>query len=353
MRRAVEVRLLEGIQQGKWRTLTGPLSLCYGALLRLRHRLYDWGILAPKYAPLPVVSIGNLVVGGVGKTQVTLLLAEALEDVAILTRGFRGTAEKGKAPLEVVPEQHGAAECGDEPWLLASRLPTVRVLVNRNRYLSSIEAKRRGARIALLDDGMQHRRLFRNVEIVVLGGSDPFGGESFLPKGLLRDDPKRLKGADLVVFVGKPSAAVEQKVAALTEAPCVHMEICVKKVHSLTSTPIAPLDGARVALFCGIGNPSRFVKSVEALGCRVVVSHYMPDHIPIGQKEFERFAALSKEKGAEYLLCTEKDMVKLPQFTQSSPLPLGWVEVELEVVENREAWERMREEIILLAGIKK
>ncbi len=353
MKTQLEVRIGEQIRQGKWGMITRPLSVVYALCVGARHWLYDRKWLNPKHAPLPVVSIGNLVAGGVGKTQVALLLAEELEDVAILSRGYRGEAEKGKVPLLVVPKTSSPQVCGDEPWLLASRLPKARVIVHRNRYLSALEAEKLGAKVLLLDDGMQHRSLFRDLEIVVLGGSDPFGGESFLPRGFLREDPKRLARADLVVFVGEPTLRVKERVSALTDAPCVVTQIGVKGTYHLDGKQLPSLEGKKVGLFCGIGNPSRFVISVEKQGATVVASHYLPDHKTMGKKELQTFADLCLQRGAEFLLCTEKDKVKLPKYAAASPLPVGWVAVELEITRNREAWDKMTKEITLLAGLSR
>ncbi|MCH9627673.1 MAG: Tetraacyldisaccharide 4'-kinase [Chlamydiales bacterium] len=351
MRAQIEVRIIDQIRQGKWGMVTRPLSAIYAFCVKVRHWLYDRKWLHAKHAPLPVVSIGNLVAGGVGKTQVALLLAEALQDVAILSRGYRGEAEKGKSPFLVSPEQNSAQRCGDEPWLLASRLPKAHVIVHHNRYLSALEAEKLGARVLLLDDGMQHRSLFRDLEIVVLGGVDPFGGEAFLPRGFLREDPKRLAQADLVVFVGEPTPRVRERVSALTEAPCVVTQISVKGAYHLDGKKLPSLEGKKVGLFCGIGNPSRFVSSVENLGAVVVASHYLPDHKTMGKKELQTFADLCLQRGAECLLCTEKDKVKLPKYAAASLLPVGWVAVELEITRNRDAWDRITKEITLLAGL--
>lgn len=315
--------MVEAIHQGRWNLVTRPLSWVFGSVVRLRHWLYDRGVLKQKRAPLPVVSVGNIVAGGVGKTQVTLLLAEALKkDVAVLSRGYRSC---------------------DEPKLLASRLPEAHVIVNRDRYTAAREAKRLGAKLAILDDGMQHRKLVRDVEIVVLGGADPFGGGAFLPRGMLREDPQRLRIADLVVFVGTPSQKSRERIASLTQSPCVETQVCVKKVHILEGATPPSLEGVKVGLFCGIGNPSRFVKSVEQLGAEVVATHTLPDHVGIGSKELRQLASLCQQSGAELLLCTEKDVVKLPRV--DLPIKLGWVEVELEIVKNADAWEQMVKEL--------
>lgn len=328
MKRALEVRLVEAIRKGKGRLFTRPLSALYALGVHIRHALYDGGWLKQNQAPLPVVSIGNLVAGGAGKTQAALLLAKEFKDVAVLSRGYRSH---------------------DEPKLLAGRLPEAKILVGKDRYKSCLEAKKLGARLVLLDDGMQHRRLGRDFEIVVLNGNDPFGGGYYLPRGLLREDPRRLSRADLILFVGKPSQWDEQKVKDLTTAPCVGAEVRVNSFFLCNGKKLETVKGKKVGLFCGIAQPHRFAATVEEEGAKVVASHHLPDHAQIGKKELHVFAALCKQEGAEYLFCTEKDWVKLPKEVKTA-LPIGWVQVELEIVRNREAWERMKEEISLRAG---
>lgn len=351
MKQALEVRAIEGIRSKKWIFVTFPISWLFTQIIRLRHWLYDKGWIGQKHAPLPVVSVGNLVVGGVGKTQVVLLLAKKLEDVAILSRGFRGKAEKRKEPLVVSTHQHLPSECGDEPWLLASRLPKAQVIVNRDRYLSSLKAKKLGARVLILDDGMQHRRLFRDIEIVVLEGKDPLGGGRFLPSGLLREDPKRLAKADLVIFMGQPSKTDLEKVMGLAQSPYATAQIKISGIYDLKGEGFPSIKGKKIGLFCGIGNPERFVSSVEALGAVVVATKYLADHKKIQAEELKRFASFCKEKGAQYLLCTEKDKVKLPEILLMPPLLLGWVKVDLEIIKNQEAWDRITKEITILAGL--
>ncbi len=307
----------------------------------LRNRLYDSGWLAKKYAPLPVVSVGNIVAGGSGKTQVVLLLAQAVKGAAIVSRGYKGRAEKSAKALVVSPEKHSFELCGDEPWMLARRLPSTTVIVSRDRFLGAVEANRLAHRLVILDDGMQHRKLHRDLNLVVLGGSDPFGEGKFLPKGKLREDPRRLRDADLVVFVGEASENDRQKVSELTDAPQV-----VAKTRLSES-----FEEERVGLFCGIGYPERFRRDVEKSGGEVVAAHYMRDHQSIGERELFTFALRAKNLGAKRLLCTEKDGVKLAKFVTKCPLPVSWVRADLEIVENRSAWDRLTMQMNVLAGI--
>ena len=324
------------------------LSWFYRAAVHTRHFLYDRKVLLPQLAPLPVVSIGNIMAGGTGKTQATLILAEELSQtlrVAILSRGYRGGSEKAKKPLVVCTKKHSAALCGDEPWLLASRLSSSLVIVNKNRFKSAVEAHHLGAQVILLDDGMQHRRLHRNVEIVVIDGQTPFG--AFLPKGQRREEVGRLKNADLILFVGYPDERMKQTVNTLTSAPQITARIQAEGIFHLDGSPLESIKGREVALFCGIGNPSRFVKTVEGLGATIVAAHFSSDHTLLGEKALQKFATLAKKRGAELLVCTEKDKVKLAH--SNFFMPIVWVRTRLEIEENREAWDTMISNIKLLA----
>jgi tetraacyldisaccharide 4'-kinase len=328
------------------------LGWFYLLAIRLRHWLYDNKVLSQHYAPLPVVSIGNLVAGGAGKTQVALMLAKQLSEtipVAVLSRGYRSWAERTKEPLVVDIKKHAVACTGDEPWLLASRLTHKQaiVVVNKRRFQGALVAGQRGARLAILDDGMQHRALYRDFEIVVVDGRSALG--SFLPLGKLREDPTRLKVADVILFVGHPCDSVLKSVLRHTQAPYVVAEIIPEGVFDLEGQPLESIQGKKVALFCGIGNPARFVNTVEALGADVLLTHFSADHrIPTALRLFA-FADTARQKGASLLLCTEKDKVKLS--SNRLPLPLGWIRAGLQIVKHQEAWNQLIDKVKLSAGI--
>jgi tetraacyldisaccharide 4'-kinase len=240
---------------------------------------------------------------------------------------------------------------GDEPTLLASRLPEAIVASGKDRMARALEAKKKGAEVIVLDDGMQHRRLLRDIEIVTIDGSDPFGGGYFLPRGMLREDPKRLSQADLVVIVGEMALRDKKKLAKLCSAPFVEVKMVPQPIRALTpGLPISLSKGALVGVFCGIGHPERFFKQVEAMGLQIAARHALPDHKKIGKKEMEAFATLSKQKGAECLLCTEKDKVKLSEAEAPKALPVGWIPVDLEIVDGKQAWEKMLQKIKQLVG---
>ena len=182
-------------------------SWIYRSVIACRNWAFNRGYfkIHTSKAPL-VISIGNIVVGGTGKTPTTLMLAKALgsgEDIAILTRGYRSRAEtlalpivlsRGKGPL------YGANYCGDEPYLLARRMPKATVIVGQDRCKASEMALKAGAKMILLDDGMQHRRLARHFDVTVIDAMNPFGHGHMIPRGLLREPPESLSRAHFIVL---------------------------------------------------------------------------------------------------------------------------------------------------------
>ncbi|MBS0649460.1 MAG: tetraacyldisaccharide 4'-kinase [Verrucomicrobia bacterium] len=324
------IDIMEGRRRGKF--LLRALSYLYQAGVRLRNQAYDLGLLAAHDAGLPVISVGNIVAGGTGKTPFVKLLAQKLSSdfrVAILSRGYRSAVEKTEKNLLVEPGTP-PSECGDEPSWLARVLPHVQVWVGKNRLKSAQLAQQKGAEILLMDDGMQHRQLKRDFEIVLVDGEDPFGKGFFLPRGLLRDAPQRLRTADCVVAID-PSEQIEEQLRLFTRAPIVH----ARRISELS------LNEKKVAVFCAIGNPQRFLKSVREAGGAIIATFFKPDHDPFTAEELRSFA---KESGAEALVCTEKDHVKLPADFQCA-IPVIPFPSHLEIINNTRAWEQLLNKI--------
>lgn len=273
----------------------------------LRHFAYDQKWLRTTRLPIPVLSVGSVLSGGSGKTPFVHFLAQQLAQrrrVAIISRGYRSAAERKKEP-HIVLSTDTAEVCGDEPLLLARKMPHVEVIVGRDRIASTCLAQSRGAEIVLLDDGMQHRRLYRDLDIALLPADDLLGKGFFLPRGLLRDTPRRLREVDLIAIIGAENEehflAHKKRVALYSTAPVVGLNYHVKNGKSIS--------GKRVAALCAIARPQRFLRTLKELDCEVVYHQFLPDHRSFPKfKEFEREAF---RKGAELLVCTEKDWVKL------------------------------------------
>jgi tetraacyldisaccharide 4'-kinase len=324
------------------------LSHLYGFAVFCRNWAYDHGWFKQYSPPLPlVVSIGNIAAGGTGKTPLTILFAKALDKeikVAIASRGYRSQAEHQKSPLVVSSgsgPMQSAAICGDEPYLLAENLEHVNVFAGKNRIQSSNLAAKEGVQLLILEDGMQHRQLARDLEIVVLDGRDPFGTGYFLPYGFLRDDPRSLSRAHLIVINHIIDTLHFNEVKTLVEhytsAPVVGVNMAVEGVFDLSGVKIEGIEGQCAGIFCGIANPEQFLQTVQGLGVDVVAEKYYPDHKLGSLEDLNRFARQCQKQGASILLCTEKDKVKLAAKSEIA-LPIRWVKMKLEVVTGIQKW---------------
>ncbi len=344
-----------GLYASLLRGLLFLLSLPFRVIVACRNWGFDQGWFRRYSPPVPVViSIGNIVMGGTGKTPVTLMLAKEFYDknrVAILSRGYRSLAEKLRGPT-VLCNGNGplksAAHCGDEPYLLAQNLPKSIVIVGRNKHQASNMAAKAGAEVILLDDGMQHRHLARDFEVVVVDMADPFGQGHFLPRGLLREGVNSLGRAHLVIFNHvKDKASFEglkAKIGNYTKAPIVGTRMDLVEVVTLTGEVLPSLQGIKVGLFCGIAHPEYFHSTVEQHGGIIVANSSVGDHRSFDHPSLQDFAFQCRQKGAEWLLCTEKDKVKIDRI-DGLALPVAWVRMRLSLVEGNAEWELFTSQI--------
>lgn len=308
-------------------------SKLYELGVRARHFSYDSGWRKVYKSSCPTISVGNIVCGGSGKTPFTIMLAQQLlaqgKKVAILSRGYRSQAERSLAMMSrgegalLTPE-----EGGDEPHLMACHLRGAIVLVGRDRIKAAKWAKELGAEVLLLDDGMQHRRLHRDEEVVMIDGSRPFG--ALLPRGFFRDIPARLKNATLVVVNRAANeehfAYLKQEVAKWSLSPVVGCQLKTVSVE-----PTAEIKGEPVAAFCALGNPDSFFSEVERVGGDLRLMLKLPDHKRIPSKQLEAFAESAKARGVKRILCSEKDWVKLEKQRGFS-LPIHYLKCEMEII---------------------
>lgn len=323
------------------------LSGVYRLGVAARNLAFDQGWFRCYYPPVPlVISVGNIVAGGAGKTPVTLMISEELckeFSIAILARGYRAQAEKFSAPVLLSKGQgalHPASFCGDEPYLLAQRLPKAIVVVGKDRYQSSNMAARLGAQVIIMDDGMQHRRIARDLEIVVIDVRDPFGQGYYLPRGLLREGVKSVGRADLIILNHAENtenfAKVKRQVSEYTSAPLVATQLEVLKVSDMDGNP-QEIAGVKVGMFCGIAHPDYFRKTVLDLKAEIVNEYIMADHESMHIQKLADFAQECKAQGAQFIICTEKDRVKISN-SLGLPLPILWVQSKLRIIEGEEHW---------------
>ncbi len=343
-----------GLFPSFFKTIFWLMSWPYRLAVSLRNWAYDQGWLRQYQAPIPVViSVGNIVAGGSGKTPVTLLIAQSFIEerkLAILSRGYRSLAEKSSTTL-ILSSGKGpelsAVEAGDEPYLLAENLVKAWILVGKDRIQSANLASREGIEIVLLDDGMQHRQIARDYEVIVLDAEDPLGQNNYLPRGLLRENPKNLSRADLIFLNHIEGREDFEKAQAMirpfTNAPVAGIRYRGWKAFDLKGIEWQ-LEGKKAGLFCGIAQPERFQATAEEMGVRVIDSSFFPDHHQYSVDKLLQLANRWKAAGADMMICTEKDKVKLPS-TMECPLPLVWLKIVPCVVEGADAYARFIESV--------
>ena len=324
------------------------LSLGYRIALAARERVYAWGLLSTGRLPCPVVSVGNVTLGGSGKTpmaeQVALALRELGARPAVVSRGY-GRSTRGVA---IVADGNGPRlaprEAGDEPVLLADRLPGVPVVVGENRLEAGRTAiERCGANAIVLDDGFQHRTLWKDLELVVVNGRAPWGNQRLFPRGMLREPLSALGRADLVVVTNPTTDA---DVAAATEvvrrhkpeAPVLTARYEVMGVREMQSgADVSPshLRGRRLLAFAGLASPRGFADTLAVAGVDVAGLVEYPDHHWFTQADLVEVVRQSRAEDADGLITTEKDAVRLRGLDLPS-IRLCVVQVRLQIETGRE-----------------
>jgi tetraacyldisaccharide 4'-kinase len=300
----------KGFRAGLLRFLLFALSLPYRAAVALRNGLYDRKLKTVHRPDCRVISVGNLTAGGTGKTPLVEYLARCLlrrpAKVVIVSRGY--AAEPGGP--------------SDEKALLRENLPGVPHVAGKDRVRCCLTARREhDARVVLVDDGFQHRRLARDLDIVTVDALNPFGFGHFLPRGLLREPPGELTRADVVVITRsglvspEDLGALEKEISKLApDALLARAVEDVVAVHDLSGkdTPLRELAGRRAAAFCGIGNPEGFRRTVAALGVTTVAFMVYADHHRYAASDLKAVDAAADAEHAEIILTTQKDRVKMP-----------------------------------------
>ncbi|GAB4187254.1 MAG: tetraacyldisaccharide 4'-kinase [Simkaniaceae bacterium] len=334
-------------------------SFVFKSGVQCKNFFYDKGFFQTKKVNIPVISIGNIVAGGTGKTSFISFLSAKLSQnkkLAVLSRGYRSKIANTNAVMEIsngIGPLFPVDICGDEPFLLANLIPQATIIVGRDRVKAAKMATDLKSKIILLDDGMQYRRLHRDLEVVLLHASDPFGKKAFLPRGYLRDNPKRLKNADLIVIHQVNSSenffSIEKQVRKYSQAPLIGTKAVIEKIFEIPSQSPIDVKGEKVGVFCSIGKPVSFAATVQAAQCNIVGQLFFPDHARFQKKQIFSFAENCREKGAKWLLCTEKDGVKISDCHES-PLPIAVVKTSLEIIEGKEELQNFIHKVETLGG---
>lgn len=309
------------------RRLLMPLSLLYGGVTRVRNAAYDRVPALVRRASVPVISIGNITVGGTGKTPMVVDVVRRLHGLgrrpAVLTRGYKGTIE---APADEVLE-------------LRAALPGVPIVVDRDRTRGAAAAvHRHHPDCVVLDDGFQHRRLARDMDIVLIDALDPWGGSAVLPAGRLREPLGGLRRADVLVITRTnqlPPAQVDEIARELArwtgDKPIWRAAVAADVVVDSAGRSVPPTELAdrRVFVVCGLGNPATFGRLLATLGATLVGELALADHHRYVAADAERITAAATRAGAEQVVTTRKDWVKLVPLWSGRRLPLARVDVRV------------------------
>ncbi|WP_100934599.1 tetraacyldisaccharide 4'-kinase [Candidatus Chlamydia corallus] len=322
---------LEGILGWGW--FGYLLSKGFSCLVACWNR-FSWS--SPYRVRSTVISVGNIVVGGAGKTPTVLWLAEALRtrgySCGVLSRGYKSQSSRQKKLTIVDSKVHSASYVGDEPLLMAEKLPEGSVWVHKDRRVSAARAAEQFD-FLLLDDGLQYRKLHKDIEIAVVNGQDPLGGHAFFPKGRLRDFPLRLKAVDAIIVNGGAEEEAKTLLKSVSDAPQVFVRPKIASViwtHNGEHIPKEVLRKLRVGVFCGLGFPQGFLNMLREEGIHILGKYLLPDHAAITKKELTYFCQQMAMRQGQGLLCTEKDSVKLPLLSEEpSLLPIAKVQMRL------------------------
>jgi tetraacyldisaccharide 4'-kinase len=322
------------------RTLLRPLGLVYGRLMRLRAALYEAGLLRTRRLQGTVISVGNLTVGGTGKTPMVLWIAERLaaegHRPAILTRGYRGIEKRDTR----VPAT------ADEVALLRQRLNgRAQFGIGKDRYKNGLALAKDGAEWFILDDGFQHLRLERDADIVLLDATDPFGG-GILPSGRSREPRPALARADIVVITRTSHApGLEAMVRRFTNAPLFYAQPrleMVLRVPSMTEAlPESDQRQYKFFAFCGIGNPRAFFEDLSNWGFAVAGRRSFADHHRYSGAEIQDLEKAAAGVAANALICTEKDVFNLPPSIVTA-LPIYACRIRLALNNEDAFWTAIR-----------
>ncbi|MBN1670252.1 MAG: tetraacyldisaccharide 4'-kinase [Kiritimatiellae bacterium] len=348
------------------RWLLRQLSRLYGLVVQIRHFLYRKRIFRHHTLGCQVISIGNLTVGGTGKTPVVEVFARNLQKagrrVAILSRGYKkvepnllerfldtALLRERRRPPRVVSDGRtlllDSAMSGDEPYMLASHLPDVAVLVDKNRVKSGRYAiGALGCDTLVLDDGFQYLALRHRLDIVLVDRTNPFGNRHVLPRGLLREPIRNIRKADVIFITkcdGSGTEDLKQQLRDLNAAAeiieCTHRAKHLQNVFSREHKELSFLDGRNVTALSGIAAPDGFEDELARRGARIVLRRRFADHHRYSQQEIIDLINASRGAEAEAIVTTEKDAVRFPKIDRWD-VPIYFLRVEIELLSGTETF---------------
>jgi len=348
-------------------TFLRSLSTLFRGIVQFRYLLYRKGIFRSRPLGCLVVVVGNLTVGGTGKTPVVEKFARSLQEqgrrVAILSRGYKSRSDslakkcyrwftsKDPVPPKIVSDGHSVLldsdVAGDEPYMLARNLPGVIVLVDKNRVKAGLYAIQKfGADTLILDDGFQYLPLRGRLNLLLIDKTNPFGNRHLLPRGILREPIRHLKRASYISLTksdGTPDEALNATIRKYNSSvdliECTHKPRYFCSVSSGERLELSALKGKRVGAFSGIAVPESFEKFFKSIGIQLSYTKRFIDHHRFSYEELEHIFIEAKEAGIEAIVTTEKDAVRIPHFFKAD-IPFYYLRMEIDILDGASDFEQ-------------
>src|SRR5213079_1177410 len=355
-----------GFRAGILRGILHALSFIYERLVQLRLYLYRKRVFRERALGCLVISIGNLTVGGTGKTPIVEKFARALQSggrrVAILSRGYKsvphpskrnwltGFGKKDAAPPSIVSDGKSllldSVTAGDEPYMLAHNLKDVIVLVDKDRVKSGRFAiDKWQVDTLLLDDGLQFLYLKHRLDVVLIDRQAPFGNEFLLPRGTLREPPRNLRRASYIFITKSTGASNEELIKRIRRynrtaeiIECAHRPLHLKNVLTGEIAPLEKLRGTYIGSLCAIAAPDSFEGGLRKLGAQIEIAKRYIDHHRYTDAELQSFINRCIRRDLEMVVTTEKDAVRFPLLAKTE-VPIFFLRVEIEILSGHETWE--------------
>ena len=334
------------------------LSLFYGGLVKLRSAAYQRGMIKSKRLPCKVISIGNITAGGTGKTPMTLYMAELIKrlgyEVVVISRGYKGELEKtGGIVSNGETVLMGPEKAGDEPFMLASRLRNIPVIVGKNRFQAGMQAvKNFNPDVIVLDDAFQHLKIKRDIDLVLLDSNNPFGNSHLLPRGVLREPLSALLRSDALIMTRSGHASKTQMKKFIQSKPVFKTShtpyaYIVKKGKYIPFETITTssflydfdfLKDRRVLAFAGIARNDDFLYTVESFKCDITDFLGFDDHHRYSDSDLNRLFRLAQKTNVEFLITTEKDYARIANRT-GWPTDLVVIGIEISFINDSKAFD--------------
>lgn len=335
-----------------FKIILSVLSFFYQFIISFRNWLYDRKILQEVMLPCPVISVGNITVGGTGKTPCVMMLARMLKESgfkpAILSRGYRGKSDQ---PVNIISDgtkiSVDSMTAGDEPVLMARELEGIPVITGVKRIITGKAAIHQfGVDVLICDDALQHRQIFRDINLVLLDSQTSKGNDYLLPRGRLREPITGLNRAS--AFVLTRSDEVQQtntKLSGLALSKNIPVFESIHKPKNLVKgdyslqMPISELKGKKIYAFCGIAKPDSFKRTLLTAGVKILSFDAFDDHHGYNKNELAKIKQKFIDSRADFLISTQKDGMRLQEFPEFLNM-IYMLRIEMEIVPSGESFKK-------------